>query len=376
MAELPRSAARLRELARQMPDQVREGYRRGRAGGIGPSRTPRRVVLLGMGGSAIAGDLVSALTDAETTLALGVVRGPTLPGSMDKGTLAIAVSYSGSTAETRAAYEEAGRRGCPRIVVTSGGDLAARATAEGVPLLALPTGGPPRAYVGFVLGALLGVLAPAFSPSTGQRLETAAAAVARGWRAWARPSGPPARWARRVGRRRITVAADAGWTGLARRWKTQLEENAKRLASYESAPELFHNAIVPWSELPRPSARTEAMVRLDWAGDPPEIRQRFRYLGGQVRPQGAPEVVVPLPEEDRLAALLRGLALGDLFSLAVADDAGIDPYPIEAIERMKRRLGPGTPSTAGPALEPRPAVPALPRKRIRGGPVPDGGMLR
>ena len=322
----------------QLPQQLRDGYRAGRQLDEPVRADLKAAVLIGMGGSAIAGDLVSTLTEPETELHLAVVRNPEVPRSIDRRWLALVASYSGNTWETLAAYDEAGRRRVPRVVLTSGGKLAERAADDGVPCLLIPPGGPPRAWVGHILGSLLGLLDPIFPESNEDRLRHAVDTLEGRLGAMSARTGPPARWAETVGTRRPAIYAESNFGGLARRWKTQVEENAKRAAEFDVLPELFHNAVVAWDAAGASEGRSRAVLQLEWSEEPPETRLRHRYLAGLLTARHVPVVRVPLTAPDRLLALFTGLALGDFFSLALASRYRVDPYPVEAITRMKTRL--------------------------------------
>jgi glucose/mannose-6-phosphate isomerase len=339
MAPKPLSGfERMQALAKQLPQQIREGFHAGRGVDAPIPADVRRAVLVGMGGSAIAGDLAIVLTDPETELTLSVVRAPELPRHASGDTMCLVASYSGDTWETLAAYEEAGRRRLNRIVLTSGGKLAERAVEDGVPALLLPQGGPPRAWVGFMLGGLLGLLDPVFPESNEDRLGSAAAGTESKLAALSSPKGPPARWAQAIGQRRPAIYADVAFAGLARRWKTQIEENAKRGAEFDVLPELFHNALVAWDAATPAEGRGRAVVQLEWSEAAETTRERHAYLAKVLTARKVPVLRVPLPESDRLHALVLGLALGDAVSLALARQASVDPYPVEAITRMKETL--------------------------------------
>jgi glucose/mannose-6-phosphate isomerase len=328
----------MRELALQLPQQLRDGYKAGRGLDASVRADLHSATLVGMGGSAIAGDLAAVLTDPETELGLHVVRSPDLPRSISHQDLVLVASYSGNTWETLSAYDEAGRHHRPRLVITSGGRLAERAADDGVPCLLLPPGGPPRSWVGFTLGGLFGLLDPIFPESNEDRLRHAVDTLEARLSSYASPQGAPARWAAAVDRRQPLVYAETGFSGLARRWKTQIEENAKRGAGFDILPELFHNAVVAWDAARPEEGRNRAVLQLEWSEASPETRLRYRYLERLLAARRIPLLRVPLVAPDRLLALFTGLALGDFFSLALAARSGVDPFPVDAITRMKTEL--------------------------------------
>ena len=333
--ELPPSAPRMRSLALDLPNQLESGFRSARELGGGP-RTARQAVVVGMGGSAIAADLVRSVTDPETELPLGVTRGPTLPKAIGSDAWAILASYSGQTWETLSAYDEAGRRSMPRLAISSGGELAKRAERDHVPHLLLPPGLPPRAALGYMFGGLMGALDPFFPESNERRMHAAIARLRELGLTLSRPGGPADRVAREIGGRKPYIYADVTFAGLARRWKTQIEENAKRLAHFDLIPELFHNALVAWDALPKAETKETAVIFLEWREESPSIRWGFRYLEGLLSARGVRTQRIDLGSEDRLPAILEGVTFGDHVSLFLAEAAGIDPMPVEAIVRLKK----------------------------------------
>jgi len=331
---------RMRALAAELPSTFLEGFRAGRDLAVPAAPKGTTIVLVGMGGSAIAADLARGLVESETPLALAIVRAPELPRAVDERSRVVLVSYSGNTWETLRAYDAAGRLGAHRVVVTSGGELAERATRDRVPLLGVPAGRPPRSAVGHLLGGLLGLLDPSFPESNEDRARRAAAHTEALLGGWQRPRGLPRSIADRLGDRLPFVYADPSFVGLARRWKTQIEENAKRVAVFDEIPELLHNALVGWDATARAEARRYAVVLLEWAGLSGPMRESFDYLRHLVVRRGATVIRVPLDPEDRLEALLAGIALGDQVSLAVAARRRVDPYPVAAIVRLKATVRP------------------------------------
>jgi len=328
----------MRALATQVPEHLTTGFVEAQDLGAPVPRQARSALVVGMGGSAIAADLARIVTDPELEIHLEVGRGPLLPRSVDRLTLAIFASYSGNTWETLAAYDEAARRGSFRIVIGAGGELARRADRDGVPHLQLPPGLPPRAAVGYQLGGLLGILDPFFPESNEVRVKRAADRVAAAQAGFVSTRGLPSRLADAIGDRTPQIYADVSIAGLARRWKTQIEENSKRLAHFDLFPELLHNAIVGWDALDRKEARRWAVVLLEWPGQNPAVTPAVRYLEKLLKQRGVRVLRAPVTPEDRLEATLWGVSLGDHLSLALAEAEGVDPMPYEAITRMKRAL--------------------------------------
>ncbi len=331
--------ARMRALAAGLPAGLLDGYRAGREIALPEDGAAPRVYAVGMGGSGIAADLARCVVDAESPVALSVVRGPELPRSVNHRSRVLLVSYSGNTWETLRAYESAGRVGAKRTVLTSGGLLAERAADDDVPHLAVPPGMPPRSAVGHLLGGVLGLLDPLFPESNEARIERAAEKTERWIGSYARASGPAAAVATTIGERIPFVYAESAFAPLARRWKTQIEENAKRVAVFDEIPELLHNAIVGWDATGAAEARRAAVVVLTWSEESAATRKSARYLERLLVERGVRTARIPLPSDDRLEALIGGIAFGDHVSLFLAARRRVDPYPVEAITRLKAAIG-------------------------------------
>lgn len=346
-------AVRMRALAADLPNAFLSGFHSGRELAFPNGGATDRVYAVGMGGSAIAADLARTVVDAESRIALAVVRGPELPRCLDERSRVVLLSYSGNTWEALRGYDAAGRAGAPRVAVTSGGELAERAETDGVPVLRLPPGMPPRAAVGHLLGGVFGLLDAGFPESNEARVERAAERTRGRIGRFAAANGAGRTLATWIGPRFPVFVAESAFAPLARRWATQVEENAKRIAAFDEVPELFHNAVVGWDAVPRSEARRFAVMVLRWSGGDPTVGRSLRQWTRALVGRGVRTKDVTLGAEDRLEALLEGLALGDQLSLALAERRGVDPLPVAAIDRLRA----ATPTPARAALRPRAGPP-------------------
>ncbi|HET9952555.1 MAG TPA: bifunctional phosphoglucose/phosphomannose isomerase [Candidatus Eisenbacteria bacterium] len=309
---------------------------------IAPDR-PRRLVLCGMGGSAIAGELLASVVDREGVVPMHVVRHYETPAWITPDDFLVFSSYSGETEETLAAYRALKPLSARSCVVTTGGTLAARAEADGVPVARLPGGHPPRAALGYSFSTLahlaehLGVLARA-----GARAVSAADAVDRVAAASARDVAPPRNAANslatRLAGRAILVMANGRTLGPAAvRWKGQLNENAKHMAWVSILPESNHNEVDGFVH-PRPLLDQFAALFLRDPHDHPRIEARFEWLGRYLRRKGVSvETVVP-EGEDAMDRILSCVALGDFVSYYLALRNGMDPSALPGVESLKKAL--------------------------------------
>jgi glucose/mannose-6-phosphate isomerase len=296
------------------------------------------IVVAGMGGSGIAGELLGAAASRTGESLLCPLRDFRLPAWARPPMPAVFVSYSGNTAETLAAYDEAKRRNLPRAIVTSGGALLERGRKDQVLTVQVPAGQPPRASLGYLMGALAGVLRHAL-PEIGRDLPRDADGLAARLAEFTDPHGALADLARAWGGRNdLWVYAPDPLAPVARRWTTQFEENAKHLAHFDAVPEVLHNAIVGWDALPSEKAAERTVVLLKGRSDGSEMDRRSAYLQGALAAKGVQVLEVRAGARSPLGEVLDLTWAGDYASLWAARQLGIDPVPVPGIDRMRASL--------------------------------------
>jgi len=342
VAELDRAgmAGAIADLGRQFVVGYADA-RRALAGGAGLPSRPEAVAVCGMGGSAIGGELVLATT-AGLGVPSAVVRGYDLPDWVTPATLTVAVSYSGGTAETLACVEAALARGCRPVCVAGGGRLAARARAEGLPLVSVPSGLQPRAALGALATPVAAALVEAGLSADLETDVAEAGGVLTDLAAELAPDVPDdvnraKTLARRLAGCLVLVCGGGVTAPAARRWKTQLNENAKTPAFWAELPELDHNEIEGWSSLPALAAGTTAVV-LEDPGWPPALSRRAELTAAEFAARGAGLERAGARGATALARACSLIGLGDWVSFYLALIYGHDPTPVAAIERFKRRL--------------------------------------
>jgi glucose/mannose-6-phosphate isomerase len=301
---------------------------------------PGLVVLAGMGGSAAGADLIAACAADHLDVPILVHRGYRLPASAGKDTLVVASSYSGDTEEVLSAVETALERSLAVVAITAGGRLAQLASARGLPRVGLPDGLMPRMALGYLFFTALRVLgdaglAAARDGEIEEALEVLAALADE-----LGPARPPAqneakRLAMTIDTRLPVFYGGPATGGVAYRWKTDVEENAKRFALAGAVPEMNHNEIEAWRP---PAATTMRAVLLRDRDEPPEIARRFAVLRELISP-GAGEVVECWSRGTGRPARLLGLAyVGAWTSYYLAVGRGVDPWPVPMLDEIKRQL--------------------------------------
>ncbi len=315
-----------------IPDQLRDALWRIESARLEPADAAG-VMVCGMGGSAIGGDLAAAALGDRLTRPLLTVRGYELPSWATPEWTVLCSSYSGNTEETLACFAAAEALGARRIVASTGGELVDGAREAGLPVVGLPGIFQPRAAVAYMFAVAAEVAALAGAgPRIHTEIDAAAAFLeAESVRLQARAAEVAAQL---DGAFPIVYGADLT-APAARRWKTQINENTKLPAFYSELPEADHNELCAWSV---PEARLGAVLLEDCDQHPRE-RRRFELTAAAVSAGGAPAVRIETTGETRVARLLWTTMLGDLVSLELAKARGVDPLPVEAIERFKQKMG-------------------------------------
>ncbi|MBI4496305.1 MAG: bifunctional phosphoglucose/phosphomannose isomerase [Chloroflexi bacterium] len=305
-------------------------------------RDVERVVVAGMGGSAIAGDLVRGLAELESPVPIQVQRDYRLPAYVDPRTLVIASSYSGNTEETLSAVEDALERKAPVLALTSGGRLADLAAHHHLPLFRIRYQAPPRATLGYSLVPLvallerLGILADK-EGDLNEAVQVMEEMLSGLGPAIPTAANPAKQLAHRL-HGRLPVIYGAGFLAdVARRWKTQINENSKQWAVFEVLPELHHNAVVGY---PNPADLRDRLyvVLLRSSLLHPRTLARYPITTTLLANNAISYEVLDAQGRSPLAHMLSTLLFGDLVSyyLALLNEA--DPYPVAVIDFLKDQL--------------------------------------
>ena len=299
-----------------------------------------QVVVLGMGGSAIGGDLLRALAAPVAPVPVQVVRGYTLPASVDQRAIVIASSYSGNTEETLSALDEAVARRCRVICIASGGAVERIAHERGFPFVKVTGGLQPRAALGYSLTALLAVADAigllhvpdaAWEEALGLLREQSA-----------QYANLDENEARRLaeslrGRFPLIYTGNGLLEPVGVRWRGQLQENAKVLAASNVFPELNHNEIMGWDQ-PSDLFERLAVVVLHDRDDHARVQRRMAVTRELLEAKPALWHEVEAEGEYPLTRMLSTIHFGDWVSLYLALLRDVDPTPVNLIEDLKRTL--------------------------------------
>ncbi len=301
-----------------------------------------RVIILGMGGSAIGGDVVRRLALAESKTPIWVHRDYDLPPFTDERTLVIASSYSGNTEETLSAFTQSLKTKAKKLVLTSGGKLKQLAEREGIPVFAIDYQAPPRAAFPHSFIPLVGIFQKlgllrdksaelkeglkVLNKLAGDLVETNPLA-----------SNPAKQLATKLHRHVVIIYGAEILSEVARRWKTQLNENSKTMAFFELFPELNHNAAVGYDFPPEVKERVFVVLLHSVLLNP---RNRLRYEATarlMTKAQIKHELVEAIGASP-LAQVMSLILFGDYASFYLAILNKIDPTPVDSIDFVKKYL--------------------------------------
>lgn len=304
---------------------------------------PGRVLVIGMGGSAIGGEVLRGWLSDVLPIPLEVSRDYHLPAYADDKTLVLVVSYSGDTEETLNSFLEALDRGCMIVAVSSGGHLEKFCRKFKIPFIKLPAGIPPRTAVPYLFFPLVVVLEKMRIVRINQREIDETIAILRRVREEIRPERPSSRnVAKRLAMQvKDTIPVVYGFRhygGVALRMKTQFNENSKVPAKCEVFPELDHNEIVGW-EAPRKLTKGFSVILLRDRDEPPEIRARIDVTKKLALNKKVSKVLELYGRgNSKLAKMLSAMYIGDFASIYLALLYGVDPTPVDMIAKMKREI--------------------------------------
>jgi glucose/mannose-6-phosphate isomerase len=303
---------------------------------------PKLVIVAGMGGSGACGDLLVACAADRLDVPILAHRGYGLPPVAGAGALIIAASYSGDTEEVVSALEAMIERGLPGVAITAGGRLGALAAQHAIPTVTLPGGLMPRMALGHLFFPALSALASvgldiASAPEIEEALDAVDVLAEE-----LGPERPTATneakaLARAIDDRMPVIYGGPETGGVAYRWKTDVEENAKTFAAAGVLPEVNHNEIEAWRA---PGARRLHLVLLRDRAERAEIARRFAVLHELVGDGAGGVSEIWARGRGRLARLLSLVYVGQWTSYYLALLRHVDPWSVPILEELKRRIRP------------------------------------
>ena len=301
----------------------------------------KNIIFAGMGGSAIGGDLIISCLNPELQIPAFVNRNYFLPNFVNQSSLVIVSSFSGNTEESLSCYDDAKTKDAQIVCISSGGILAHQANHDGIPLITIPGGTPPRTALGYLSIPLLVLLSRSgFAEvadndfdETEKLLEQKSVLYAPD----ASENGALNLANQLKSKIPILYSTADFLSVVGMRWKGQFSENAKVLAFCNVFPELNHNEIVGWERLPNLLTNFQIIYFRD-QDDYKRNQKRMQITQGILEKVTSPIIELFTEGNSRLARLLSLIYLGDWVSFYLAAINGIDPTPIEKIQILKNQL--------------------------------------
>jgi len=326
----------------RLPEQIIEGWEVALPD-LSAIPSPDSVVIVGMGGSAIGGDLVRVLGLAETTVPVNVIRDYSLPAFVGTGSLVIAASYSGNTEETLSAFTHAKLAGAHLIAISSGGKLEDLAAEWQIPHIKIPSGLQPRAALGYSMFPLLKIFSRLGLIKVSQSEIESVTKLLKELREEFKPEVPSGKNGAKIvalaleGLIPLVYGSEPLLGPVAYRWKTQVNENAKSVIFNSTLPELDHNEINSWTAQPGLSKKIGVVILRD-SEESPQMRKRIDATKKLIEEDVGAIIEVHSRGNSKLERMLSLIYLGDYTSLYLAMLVEADPTPVEIIEKLKKEL--------------------------------------
>ena len=324
------------------PDYCRDAIKRAGQVSVPETVSPKNIVVVGMGGSAIGGEILRDWLRDTLPIPIEVCRDYTLPAYVNKDTLVFVNSYSGNTEETLTAFLTAIRRKCNVIAVTSGGQLWAFCKKLRVPHVIIPKGLQPRVaipYMFFPLPVLMekmGILS-----NIDEEMEEAIQVLERAAKANAPDVPTNKNKAKQIAQELMeaipVIYGFRQYSSVAQRLKAQFNENSKVPSKSEVFPELNHNETVGY-EAPESLNKKHSIILIRDPQEPPEISNRIETTTNLVFNRAKKVMEIKAEGEGKLAKMFSVLCTGDFASVYLAILQSKDPTPVDIIVRVKSEL--------------------------------------
>lgn len=303
----------------------------------------KKIVIGGMGGSGISGDVIETLFSDLLKAPLAVVKDYYLPSFVDASTLAIIISYSGNTEETLALLDECIRRNAKIITLSNGGEMMMKAKKNGIPFIKVNDSLMPRTAFGNLLNPLLHLFKNLFPKSVKKKDIEETIEQLKILKNLYSISSPlcensAKKFALKIKNSGIYVLGSKKFTSAsALRWKTQLNENAKISVYFNTFPELCHNEIIGLADDPAKKEKDIVIFALRSTEESPVLKRSINVALGIFKNFGHEVINVCGKGESRLSCLITQCYLGDWISYYLAILRNINPTPVASIDQYKQK---------------------------------------
>ena len=326
-----------------LPDQLSKAWNLGMSLPLPDNKNIDRVIIGGMGGSAIGGDLIASYLFSMSSVPFIVQRGYDLPSwAIGENTLVILSSHSGNTEETISLFNQGLNNKCSLLAICTGGKLEALAKSNGVPIWKFEHKGQPRAAIGFSFGLLLAFAYRMGLVEDQSKELTETVTYIKEFQKELTIDVPTIdnrskRIAQDIYGRWITILGSGALSTVARRWKGQMSEVAKAWAQFEELPEANHNSL---AGILNPNEVIDQMSVLFLTSDSDHEKNRKRTLFTKeiLEEENIQTQIINFPEKLLLVNMWSAITLGDFVAYYLAMLYSVDPTPIPPIQNLKTKM--------------------------------------
>ncbi|MCD5396324.1 MAG: bifunctional phosphoglucose/phosphomannose isomerase [Candidatus Pacebacteria bacterium] len=327
----------MREIILNFPKQFRVGIKTGKT--IKLKIRPQKICICGIGGSALPANLLSMIIgEYKLNIPLIIQRDYLLPASVNKKTLLICISYSGNTEETISCLKEGLKRNLKIVLISSDGKLENFAKKYNLPIAFVPKGYPPRMALGYLFGALVGIL---------NNLNLVPNSLIKNLRNLDKKLNPPKLekegkiLAKKLQGKIPLIYASNRFKYLARIWKIKFNENTKIPAFWNYFPELNHNEMTGFENISNLKSQISNLIYLiilQDRSDHQRNKKRMELTLKVLKKRGIKGEIIKLTGKTFLEKLFNSIILSDWVSFYLAKYYGIDPIPVKMVEEFKKLM--------------------------------------
>jgi len=302
------------------------------------------IIICGMGGSAISGDIVQSLFRENSDIPIIISRQYDLPKFAHKNTLVITQSYSGNTEETLSTFKHAYQKHCKIIGISSGGKLKDYCEKRQIPHIKIPENIQPRAATGYILFSSIyalqkmGVLTHEMGSEIKETIEITKNFSENNKKEIPKNENISKQYAERIQGTIPQVYGFNHYSPIAKRWCTQFNENSKMICRYDEVSECNHNDIVGWSMDPEVSKNFTCIIFRNHEDESIYMTTRLNFMKKLFQDVAGQVLEIPVNGKKRLAKMMYLMYMGDFISCYLAILRNIDPSPVEAIAELKNEL--------------------------------------
>ncbi|MGN1045054.1 MAG: SIS domain-containing protein [Candidatus Methanomethylophilaceae archaeon] len=300
----------------------------------------RNILVCGMGGSAIGGDIVADCLYAHSDKPIRVIRSPELPAWADSESLVLVSSYSGNTAETLSVYDKAIARGCRIVAITSGGKLKNKAEADNVPCILVKSGLQPRNAVGNSIGYMINAIATIGGPDLRGEVRDTIPALKKYISSLSLLDSQPRKIAGEIIGSLPVIYSSNSLSAIASRWRAQFNENSKLIAFDGHIPDTNHGDLT--GVVGCNGVKIKPIILVE-ENQTKLLRNSVNATIATLKNRGMKPYVIRIPGKTVFEREMRAMMLGDFISLHIAFFKDIDPSDVSSISKLKaaitKRLG-------------------------------------